>query len=305
MTLIEQFETLTLDDINHFISTNQEENLLLDFKLVNNADLSHSNDKKNLAKALSGFANSSGGLIVWGVDARKNAQDVDCAVGTREIEPLSLLISRLNEFTGRAVNPIVEGVRHRPITVSADRGFAVTLVPESDSGHHMAKLGEDRYYKRSGDSFYRMEHFDLEDMFGRRKKPKLRLVARVSRPRDEVVIGILNEGRGTAKAPYLSFSIPTPFTLSRYGIDGNGNEGLPRLHHGGNDYSEPRYGANSNTVIHPNTIHDVTKIDFRGREENRPGGEIMLEYEIAAEDMQITKSRLVVNLDKPSLTYNK
>lgn len=29
----------------------------------------------------------------------------------------------------------------------------------------MAKLEEDRYYKRSGDSFYRMEHFDLEDMF--------------------------------------------------------------------------------------------------------------------------------------------
>ena len=30
----------------------------------------------------------------------------------------------------------------------------------------MAKLGEDRYYKRSGDSFRKMEHFDLEDMFG-------------------------------------------------------------------------------------------------------------------------------------------
>ena len=39
----------------------------------------------------------------------------------------------------------------------------------------MAKLGENRYYKRSGDSFYQMEHFDLEDMFGRRRKPKLKM----------------------------------------------------------------------------------------------------------------------------------
>lgn len=305
MTLIEQFEALSLGDINNFISDHQEENLLLDFKLINNADLGHANDRKNLAKALSGFANSSGGLIIWGVDARKNAQDIDCAVGTQEIEPLSLLISRLNELTGRAVSPIVEGVRHRSIPVIADRGFAVTLVPESDSNPHMAKLGEDRYYKRSGDSFYKMEHFDLEDMFGRRKKPKIRLVARVNRPRDEVVIGILNEGRGTAKAPYISFVVPTPLALSRYGVDGNGTDGLPRLHHAGNDYSEPRYGANSNIVIHPNTIHDVTRIEFRGREEDRPGGEIVIEYEIAAEDMQITRSRLVVNLDVQSLTYNR
>jgi hypothetical protein len=39
----------------------------------------------------------------------------------------------------------------------------------------MAKFGQDRYYKRSGDTFRRMEHFDLEDMFGRRPRPKLEL----------------------------------------------------------------------------------------------------------------------------------
>lgn len=204
------------------------------------------------------------------------------------------VLARLNELTSRAVNPVVDGVIHKPLFSGDDSGFVVTLVPESESGPHMAKLGEDRYYKRSGDTFYKLEHFDLEDMFGRRKKPKLTLEATFIHNGCEIIIGIRNEGRGAAKAPYLSFIIPEPFSLGSYGIDGNGSTGLPRLHHGGNDSQHPRFGANSDVVIHPNTTHDITKIEFRGRDENRPEGEFAIEYEIAAEDVQLVKSRVVV-----------
>ncbi len=175
MSLADQFDALTLEHLLNYVAAGQEENLTLDFKLINRPDLSQADDKKNLAKALSGFANSSGGLIVWGIDARKNDQGIDCAREAREIQPLSLLVARLNELTSRAVNPAVDGIIHKPLLSAADSGFVITLVPESESGPHMAKLGEDRYYKRSGDTFYKMEHFDLEDMFGRRKKPKLTL----------------------------------------------------------------------------------------------------------------------------------
>src|SRR5215216_5245108 len=160
MSLSDQFESLTIADVDNYLALSQEENVYLDFKRINRPDLGHADDKKNLAKAISGFANSSGGLIVWGIDARKNPAGVDCATDRVEIEPLSLFISRLNELTSRAASPIVDGVRHKPIVVSGDRGYAVTLVPESDSGPHMAKLSEDRYYKRSGDTFYKMEHYD-------------------------------------------------------------------------------------------------------------------------------------------------
>ena|SRR6266436_6382370 len=98
-----------------------------------------------------------------------------------------------------------------------------------------------------------MEHFDLEDMFGRRKKPKLRLEAQVTRARDEIVLRIRNEGRGTAKAPYLFLSIPEPFGFALHGVDGNGRDGLVKLASGENDSRKRRYGADLNTVIHPNT----------------------------------------------------
>jgi hypothetical protein len=103
--------------------------------------------------------------------AKKNQDGVDCAQAPAEISSLKLFLSRLNELTGEALSPVVDGVQHKLLETSAETGFAATFVPESLSGPHMAKLGDDRYYKRSGASFYRMEHFDLEDMFGRRQKP--------------------------------------------------------------------------------------------------------------------------------------
>jgi|SRR6185503_6949111 len=300
MGLIDEFEALNMAEIDGYISRQQEEHLHLDFKLINRADLTHSDDKKNFAKALSGFANSCGGIVVWGVDARKNPDGVDCAVRKVEIDPVTQFVSRLNELTGSAATPRVEGVRHKAIVSAGNRGFAATYVPETDSGPHMARLGEDRYYKRSGDSFYRMEHFDLEDMFGRRKKPKLILAARVtgSRPNIEIFLGLRNEGRGTAKAPYLAFDCPKPFSLSPYGLSSSAPSGLPTLPSAGQSLPY-RYGANSNFVIHPGTVHDVTRLwlGHPPRKEECPRGDLIIEYEVTAEDTKLVRTTAVINLD--------
>lgn len=296
MALIDQFNAFSLNDIDNYISSQQEENLNLDFKIVNGANLSNSDDKKNLAKALSGFANSSGGLIVWGVDARKNANGIDCANGKQEIDPLPLLISKLNELTGRGVNPIVEGVLHKSIPTTGDKGFAVTFIPESDSGPHMAKLGEDRYYKRSGDSFYRMEHFDLEDMFGRRKKPLLRLTYNIDKV-DRIVLGIENIGRGVAKSPYLSFIVPEPYRLNEYGVDGNRGWALPILKHAGHNRT-CKFGGGGMITIHPGMILDVAILWFGlgiGNHPNVPR-EIKIKYKIAAEDYPLKQSEVIAKL---------
>lgn len=302
MTLEEQFDALDLNAINEFLAIGQEEHLSLDFKLANDPDLGHRDDRKNFAKALSGFGNSSGGLIVWGIEARKNANDVDCATTLHHIDRLARFITRLNELTNEAADPRMDGVRHKQILDGNDRGFAVTLVPESESGPHMAKLGEDRYYKRSTDTFYKMEHFDLEDMFGRRKKPKLKLTTRIDERgvHTSIFIAIENVGRGTARAPYLAFNVNDPFRPSAYGVDGNGNDGLPKLHYG--QHLRFRYGASLNFVIHAGTTHEVTKLDLGmlPRQDLVVDQEIILDYEISAEDVQLIRGqhcvgRIIIN----------
>ncbi len=292
MNLLDQFDSLSLEILEDYVNSEQEENLHLDFKLINKADLTHKDDKRNLAKALSGYANSDGGLIIWGIDSRKNAEGINCATNSKMIEPLRQFISRLNELTGQAVSPIVDGVVHKPIFKTIESGYAITYVPESDSGPHMAKMGEDRYYKRSGDSFYKMEHFDIEDMFGRRKHPNLKLVCRIlSDPQNRncrVVLSIENNGKGSAIAPYLSVKVEKPFAVNTYGIDGNFNHGLPKLV-SAMDSRWVRFGANSNIIIHPSTSHDVTAIVGDHIEDN---SNLFLEYQIASEGFRIISGEI-------------
>ena len=298
MNLLETFTSLKRVDLQEYVDTQQEENLFLDFKRVNSSDLTNGDDKKNLAKALSGFSNSSGGLIVWGIDARRNAQGIDCASELKAIQSVKRFLSRLNELTGMAVSPLVDGVEHRMIEAENDNGFVVTYIPESDSGPNMAKLGDDRYYKRSGDSFYRLEHFDLEDMFGRRPKPALECSAKVSGYGldVQVIIGIRNSGKGTAKAPFIAFDCSAPFKLNRYGLDGNMTEGMKRLSYIGSDLRY-KYGEGSNVVIHPGLNHEVASVWLGSpQDRKKPENDLCIKYALAAEGCPLKKGEIILPL---------
>jgi len=306
MNINEWYDVLSKEYLAEYIKNKQEENLYIEFKEISDAGFTLKEDKKNFAKALSGFANSSGGLLIWGIKARKNDEGIDCACAESPVKSLSLFLSKLNEFTGSFVTPIVEGIQHKPIEISGDTGFAVTLIPESDSGPHMAKAGEDRYYKRSGGSFYKMEHFDIEDMFGRRKKPKLSLYheiikygkstgARGHKYQGKVIIGIENNGRGIAKYPQLSLRIDSPYNISPHELDGNGNSGLPKIIIKSIRNSQPKsYVADSNIVIHPQTSLDVTAIDVEITDTIQTIDDVVINYEITAENMQQIKGESTI-----------
>jgi len=292
--------------MDEFVARGQEENLFLDFKQVNRADLSHSDDEKNFARALSGFANSSGGLIVWGVEARKSAQGVDCAVAKAEISDARLFVARLNELTGQFVSPLVDGVVHRHLRSAGTSGLAVTLVPESDSGPHMAKAGKDRYFKRSGDSFYRMEHFDIEDMFGRRRKPVLGISATLTQGSSlqgpnrnthefQVFLSLTNTGRGSAAAPYMAvFASPDRYLVKRHGIAVGGqgqvfntvaDNGPPRW---------TRFVSDATFVVHPETRYEFALIKGDLDDTDAMAPDLEVECAVAAENFRMARFTLSI-----------
>jgi len=275
MSLHDIYLSIDLEDIQNFISEGREEDLHLEFKRINEPNLSNNDDKKNLAKALSGFANSSGGIVIWGIDARKNHDGIDCADEPVPIQNLQLFLTRLNEFTGTFVSPIVEEVEHRIVEVEqeSNTGFVLTYIPESGIGPHMAKSREYRYYKRSGDSFYKMEHFDIADMFGRRPKPNLhfqydlRLGSSSGNRRDvNIVFGIKNTGKGIAKYPYLKITLNEAYTIRVHESPPTNHIALPEIQSPIGDQSNTRYyGATGDIVIHPNTLLDICDIRVQVR----------------------------------------
>jgi predicted HTH transcriptional regulator len=124
------------------IDEQQEENVFLDIKLKTNPASSNllKDDKKNYAKALSGFSNTSGGVIIWGVDCRKNEEGVD---GASEMVPIvqpKAFLGNLNSLISDAHTPINNGIRNILISMpnDSDKGFIVTYVPESSLPPHRA-----------------------------------------------------------------------------------------------------------------------------------------------------------------------
>ena len=237
-------------------------------------------DRKTLGEALSGFANTEGGVIVWGVDCRRGA-DRDDPDAVQELKPIRNLrrwLSDLQSYEHQVASPALAGVRHAIIidpTQGDDVGYAVTYVPRSEGQPVMAiaKMKEQySYFVRSGSSFGKMTHSLVADRFGRRPHPdlKISLVGGVKNEADgirdyEFTLGIKNIGRGLALYPAVLFGVAGGLKFSEFGLDGNRNEGLPRQRRGARQHvqlDEHLYAGGINDVIHPGTTRDVTKLIF-------------------------------------------
>jgi len=200
----------------------------------------------------------------------------------------------------------LEGVKHKKIEIPADRGFAVTLVPESDAGPHMAMGFEGRHFKRSCESFYPMEHFDIEDMFGRRKKPKLSLCKEIRRggkmsgPSGKrywchVIVGVENTGRGIAKHVAIAAKVNDPYEFKNWLRHTGKHFEFQKLDIPGSD--KDMYSLGANVVVHPGASVSVLLIAFEIGEREKTIADIVVETEIMAEDMRKVEEKIVIKGD--------
>ena len=198
-----------------FISEPVTEELFLDYKRSadNGAGTSlHNKDRSNLAKAISGFGNSEGGVIVWGVDCRNDPLLGDVPTSHPIcIHKPTRFKSWLEQATTGLTVPPHEGVRHHAIP----EGFVVTLIP---SGMHAPyqTVGELSYYIRAGSNFTKTPHAVLSGLFGRRPQPNIKhhfFIPYVpTRPAPGLVMTqislmLRNFGRGIAEDIFLNLTI--------------------------------------------------------------------------------------------------
>lgn len=112
--------------------------------------------QENWSKALAGFANTQGGVLIWGLDARKDAATgVDAARGESLVKHPAAFKSRLNELHHVATEPPVLGVKIEAYTKpgSTDEGFVICFIPESPFRPHRAEHAGRQYFIRAGDDF--------------------------------------------------------------------------------------------------------------------------------------------------------
>ncbi len=243
------------DDFKRMITDHVKEDLYLEFKQKRDRSKAQleDNDKVNFSRALSGFANSDGGILIWGVETFKRDES---AKSLKPITDVDGFIRSLKSSLTNSVQPFVDNVLIEKISTDASEqvGFVKCLIPQSDKTPHRAMLAEREYYKRSTEGFYRLEHFDLEDMFGRRQKPLLVMhFASNDYPGDdpemrEVKFSFINEGRWTAQ--HYGFLCQFDDNIELIGMLGFEIRNVTELNNGNPTINYD----NNNTVIHPNGI---------------------------------------------------
>ncbi|MDP4005083.1 helix-turn-helix domain-containing protein [Methylobacterium sp. NEAU K] len=204
--------------ILRLIDARMQEGVQLDFKQKGDPRRGSfdGNDKKILAKAVSGFANSAGGLLVWGVNAEKGHDGVDCAQApAAPIAQIELFLSEATTLVGQLLQPRHDGIHLHavPSATAAGSGYLLMYIERSERRPHRSEAsGQKQYFKRAGDSFFEMEHYDIEDAFKRVSAPKLSLEIEYQgsmmdgngRPLVGIIVLFLrNIASITAKSPYL------------------------------------------------------------------------------------------------------
>ncbi|UCV00718.1 helix-turn-helix domain-containing protein [Acidovorax radicis] len=164
-----KLETGGVDAIERMIAERHNEEAFLDFKQSSDSGAGtklHDNDRKILGKAFSGFGNTEGGLIVWGIGTG-SSRGSDAACERKPLENAVRFAGWIDDAVSGLTTPSMTGVRSHPIRTGENAGYVATLVPHSQGAPHHSVI-DGTYYFRSGSSFKPVPHVILAGMFGRR-----------------------------------------------------------------------------------------------------------------------------------------
>ncbi len=216
LDIFERLQKGGVSALDALIADREPESLFLDFKRSprDGADTNlAADDNKNLSKAISGFGNSSGGVVVWGVDCRPDSSGIEVAKKSPLVDAEGFC-TKLQAAISRTTVPPHPGVEMRAFeeTGQCRRGYVAVFVPQSSIGP-LRSIATNHYHIRIGSDFGLVSHDVLAGMFGRAPQPivDVNLVSypvRVDIDRNSLVLAvgivIVNLGAVVGERPYLS-----------------------------------------------------------------------------------------------------
>ncbi len=147
------------EDLELLIQQQVQESLHLDYK--SSASLSKSGQKE-IPKDVSAFANSNGGMIIYGIEESGHLParidgGVSNSVITREWIEQAILSN---------ISPKIEGIQIQQIPLDSNNSAYCIKIPKSDRAPHQERKNK-RYYKRYNFSSAPMEDYEISDVRAR------------------------------------------------------------------------------------------------------------------------------------------
>lgn len=215
-------QTFNQQTIENLIRSNTEESLQLEFKrgdALKNDDRS----KKEIAKDISAFANSAGGIIIYGI-AEQGHKATELSFVTDE----AITKEWVEQVINTRIQRKIPGLRID--TIRYDNKISQTVyvvkVPESPDAPHMAS--DKCFYRRHNFQVLHMEEYEIRNLYARIakthleiKKPKIipqtALSNQLVEYRVDLRFEVMNIGTAIEKLYKLVVSIPRRIAINSHG----------------------------------------------------------------------------------------
>lgn len=167
MISIFEKEEITPDDIQSLIDNQIEESIHLDFKQAGSLDKSDGK-KKEISKDIAAFANSDGGVIIYGIEEKEHKAAALSFVNGEEYTK-----EWLEQIINSTICRRIPDILVFPVRFQSDikQTVYVVKIPRSNEAPHLSK--DKMYYKRFNFQSVAMEEYEIRDLYGRKSKSKL------------------------------------------------------------------------------------------------------------------------------------
>ncbi|WP_428658523.1 AlbA family DNA-binding domain-containing protein [Runella sp.] len=160
-------ESYTFEDIKIIIDNEVEESIYLEFKSA--ASLGKTDSCKNeISKDVSAFANSDGGIIIYGIkEFNHKAADINFVDGNEYSKEW------LEHVINSSIQRRIPNVEIHPLRQngSIEHTIYIVKIPSSFEAPHISRTN--KFYKRFNFESLPMEEYEIRQLYGRTVRPKL------------------------------------------------------------------------------------------------------------------------------------
>lgn len=255
----------TFEDIKSLIENDVEESIYLDFKDAKALDKSDGK-RKDISKDVASFANSDGGIIIYGIiEENHKASKISFVNG--------------NEYTKEWLEQIINSSIQRRISDllvlpirnmgKIEETIYIVKIPKSLDAPHLSK--DKKFYKRFNFECVPMEEYEIRQSYGQKLKSKLKLngwsFSKIESNNDNEYkficeIQIINEGNITEKDYKVNVYFENFKHLTLSWPQNKAHYDYTKLE------NRTKISANSICPIYPNEAIDAFRFEVKVQKEN-------------------------------------
>jgi hypothetical protein len=186
---LHKLDSYDIKFIQSLIDNEIEESIHIEFKRAEALSKKDS-VKKEISKDVSAFANSDGGIIIYGIEEKNHKASNFSFINGKEYTK-----EWLEQIISSTINRTIQDLKIFPIRYDSkiEKSIYVVQIPSSLDAPHLSR--EKRFYKRHNFESIMMEEYEIRELYGRKLKSLLIL--------GNYRIGMYNEQEDEEKFKYL------------------------------------------------------------------------------------------------------